>query len=530
MSTRPPVSVSSPAMQCMSVDLPDPDGPMIAVRWRAGMSTVTSSRARTAVSAVPYTLVAPSARAATRVGASVSMVMGSSWRDRTSSLKGRGRRVVRSPTGLRPTSHEVGSPTRCGARTPTGVGARHARSRTSSSGRLRTLVAMRTPIATDEERRTVRRRARVDALIVVVVGFIEIVGTAMAADGQGRGDLGVAGVALLALGVLALPFRHKHPVAVLWWVLGTTLAYWSLGYPRGPVFFALLVALFQVVLTGHRRVAIATLVFGFLAFSWLGYALGRDEAPGWGQILGLAAWLVALLSITELVRSRRDRARDRALAQADLLLRQASDERIRIARELHDAVAHNMSLINIQAGVALHLMDDDPRLARDALTTIKGASKEALVELRSILGVLRGVDDDAPRAPAPSLQRLPDLVANAAASGVAVDLDVEGDVAHLPRSTDLAAFRIVQESLTNVARHAGVPDAEVRVRVRDGVLALEILDEGTGRNGHADLPSGGNGIPGMQERALAVGGRLTAGPRPGRGFVVRAELPIVEPS
>jgi signal transduction histidine kinase len=389
---------------------------------------------------------------------------------------------------------------------------------------------MRTLPTTEEDRKAVHRRAHVDALIVVVVGFIEIFGTAMAAQGQDRGDMPAFGIALLAAGALALPLRHRHPVAVLWWVLGTTLAYWSLGYPRGPVFFALLVALFQVVLTGHRRVAIASLVVGFVSFSFLGYAIGRDEAPGWGQVLGLAAWLVALLAVTELVRSRRDRARDRALAESDALLRRATDERIRIARELHDAVAHNMSLINIQAGVALHLMDDEPSQVREALTTIKGASKEALVELRSILGVLRGVDDDAPRAPAPSLQRLPDLVANAAASGVEVELVVEGDVSHLPRNTDLAAFRIVQESLTNVARHAGVPRAQVRIHAADGWLRLEVLDEGTGRNGQADLPSGGNGIPGMQERALAVGGRLTAGPRPGRGFMVRAELPITEPS
>jgi signal transduction histidine kinase len=389
---------------------------------------------------------------------------------------------------------------------------------------------MRTTVVTDEERRAVRRRARVDALIVVVVGFIEIVGTAMAAQGQDRGDVPFFGIVLLGLGVLALPLRHRHPVAVLWWVLGTTLAYWSLGYPRGPVFFALLVALFQVVLTGHRRVAIASLLVGFVAFSFLGYAIGRDEAPGWGQVLGLAAWLVALLAVTELVRSRRDRARDRALAESDALLRRATDERMRIARELHDAVAHNMSLINIQAGVALHLMGDEPSQVREALTTIKGASKEALVELRSILGVLRGVDDDAPRAPAPSLERLPDLVANAAASGVDVDLRVEGDLSRVPRNADLAAFRIVQESLTNVARHAGVPSVEVRIRASDGVLAIEVLDEGTGSDRHPDLPSGGNGIPGMQERALAVGGRLTAGPRPGRGFAVRAELPIGEPS
>jgi signal transduction histidine kinase len=389
---------------------------------------------------------------------------------------------------------------------------------------------MPVPPATAPDPPAIRTRALVDALIVVVVGFLEIFGTTMAAQEQDRGDLGAAGVTLLVLGVLALPFRHRFPVGVLTWVWGTTLLYLALGYPKGPVFFALLVALFQAVLTGHRKAAVVSLLAGFVCFPWLGYVIGREARPSWGELIGFAAWVVALLSITELVRARRDRVRDRAQVEADALQRRAADERMRIARELHDAVAHNMSLINIQAGVALHLMDEDPEQARGALTTIKGASKEALVELRSILGVLRGVDDDAPRAPAPSLRRLPELVANAAASGVDVRVDVDGDLTHLPRNTDLAAFRIVQESLTNVARHAGVPTAVVRIQARDDTLAVEILDEGTGRDPRPDLPSGGNGIPGMRERALAVGGRLTAGPRAGRGFAVRAELPLAETS
>lgn len=365
----------------------------------------------------------------------------------------------------------------------------------------------------------------IDIALVLIVGAIEIGITSVAAGHQDRGDLGVAGIALLGLGVASLPLRHRFPVGVLAFVLTTTLAYWSLGYPEGPIFLALLIALFQAVLTGHRRAAIASLVIGFIGFPWLGYVIGRSSRPLWGEIAALAAWLIALLAITELVRSRRDRARDAALGHAEALKRQATDERMRIARELHDAVAHNMSLINIQAGVALHLMDDEPEQARTALTTIKQASKEALVELRSILGVLRQVDEGAPRSPTPSLDRLGDLVANAAASGVDVHLDVEGDLADLPRSTDLAAFRIIQESLTNVARHSNVPVAVVRIRAGAGTLGVEILDEGTGA-GRSEIPGGGNGIAGMRERAAAAGGRLDAGPRPGRGFAVRAELPL----
>lgn len=371
-----------------------------------------------------------------------------------------------------------------------------------------------------------RGRVLIDIAIAVGVGAIEIGVTAVAAGHQDRGDLGAAGIVLLGLGAAALPFRHRFPVGVLAFVLGTTLAYWSLGYPKGPIFLALLIALFQAVLTGHRRAAIASLAIGFIGFPWLGYVIGREPVPHWGEVAGLAAWLIALLAITELVRSRRDRVREMARTHAEELRRHTTDERLRIARDLHDAVAHSMSLINIQAGVALHLMDNEPEQARGALTTIKQASKEALVELRSILGVLRQVDEDAPRAPTPSLDRLADLVANAEASGIDVSVHVDGDLGHLSRNTDLAAFRIIQESLTNVARHSDIPTAVVRIRAGDGALTLEILDEGSGTHAGRELPGGGNGIAGMRERAASVGGHLEAGPRPGRGFAVRAELPL----
>ncbi|MGH9118132.1 MAG: histidine kinase [Acidimicrobiales bacterium] len=373
-----------------------------------------------------------------------------------------------------------------------------------------------------------RSRALFEVALVAGVGLIELGVTAIAAPHQPEMIApGPVGMLLLAAGVASLPFRHRWPVAVLAFTQATTLLYWSLGYARGPIFLALIVALVQAVLTGHRRAALAAVVFGFVAFPWLGVALGRNEPPTVAWLLFLAAWLTVLLSVAETVRSRRDRARAAAESRAEAARRQATEERLRIARELHDSVAHNLSLINIQAGVALHLIDERPEQAHEALATVKQASKEALVELRSILGVLRQDDESAPRAPTPTLRRLDDLVERAGASGLDVHVEVDADLDAVPRNVDLAAFRIIQESLTNVTRHSDRPEATVRIRTVDGALGVEIADEGSGRRRPAptDVP-GGHGIIGMRERAASVGGRLEAGPRPGRGFAVRAVLPL----
>lgn len=388
----------------------------------------------------------------------------------------------------------------------------------------------------------------------------------MAAQNQPEhGSLGIGSAALLAFAALTLPLRHRYPVGVLAATFGATLAYFTLDSPGGPVFVSLIAALVHVVLIGRRAVAITALVAGFLLFPWLGYLLGSSDRPNLLSLFGLAAWLVALISVTEVVKSRRDRAREAARSAAEALRRQASDERVRIARDLHDSVAHNMSLISIQAGVALHLLGDargddaqgeHPRQGSSeqvakSLTVIKEASKEALVELRSVLGVLRHVDevdeqpigasdetDDpsedpapatAPRAPIPTLRRLDTLVTRAGSVGLDVQLELpadQGTLSALPRSVDLAAFRIIQESLTNVSRHSDSPTALVRIAKHDGMLTVKVLDEGSGHVQAKDLPRGGNGIVGMKERAAAVGGRLEAGPRPGRGFAVRAELPL----
>jgi signal transduction histidine kinase len=382
-------------------------------------------------------------------------------------------------------------------------------------------------IEPDADRPFAPGRPRFEGLLVAIGLAVQVGITSVAARHQPqRRDIDGYAIALLALAVAALPLRRRWPVGVLAFAFVMTLTYWTADYPRGPIFFALVVALAQVVLTGHRRVAIAAIGLGFVGFTWLGPALGTQDNPALGGVIGLGAWLVALLSVMELVRSRRERAREKALSLAESLQRRASDERLRIAQELHDAVAHNISLINIHAGVALHLFDEQPQQARDALATIKQSSKEALVELRSILGLLRRADEDAPRAPTPSLSRLDELVARSNAAGVQVQIDVEGDLENLPRNVDVAAYRIIQESLTNVARHADRPDAVVRVRAVADALNVEVLDEGSGTRWAPDLPSGGNGIAGMRERATAIGGSFEAGPRPGRGFAVRARLPI----
>jgi signal transduction histidine kinase len=212
--------------------------------------------------------------------------------------------------------------------------------------------------------------------------------------------------------------------------------------------------------------------------------------------------------------------------RAEEARRRAGEERMRIARELHDVLAHNISLINVQAGVALHLMDEQPGQSRSALQAIKQASNDALGELRSVLDVLRQGEEAPPRAPASGLAHLDSLVAGAGATGLTVRTEVEGTPRPLPAGTDLAAYRIVQESLTNVTRHAGPASATVLVRYGQDNLTVQVDDDGTGPLATRTNGPGGTGIRGMRERVAALGGELSAGPRPGGGFRVLARLPL----
>ena len=362
-------------------------------------------------------------------------------------------------------------------------------------------------------------------LLPLVVAVIQVGGTYFASRHEpGHLELDAWGVMLLAAGPAALAYRRRYPAVVLGFVLATTLAYFLLGYPRGPIFFALVIAFFTATMAGRRWAAIGSVVGGYLGFLWGGYVFGTSGPPRLEAALGLGAWLLVLITAAEVGRARRERAHEYQRTRAEEAKRRASEERLRIAQELHDVLAHNISLINVQAGVALHLMDQQPGQARTALSAIKQASNDALGELRSVLDILRQGDEATPLTPATGLSHLNDLVRKANATGIEVSARTEGNSRALAAGTDLAAFRIVQEALTNVTRHAGPARATVLISYGEELI-VEVEDDG--RGGSALTTTGsGNGIAGMRERAAALGGSLEAGPKPEGGFRVVARLPL----
>ncbi|MFC3571933.1 sensor histidine kinase [Streptomyces yaanensis] len=373
------------------------------------------------------------------------------------------------------------------------------------------------------------RGSRLPWRSTLLLTFFVVVGTRFSAHNQqaDRAHLDVFAYALLLVASGALLWRQRHPVPVVFVTVAAALVYLGAGYPYGPVFFTVAVGCFSALVAGRRGTA-----WTAVGMFWAGHVLvshwlyrwlppSGDSAASWGQELVIAAWVLAIVAMAELVRVRREQwARERA-ERAQAARRRADEERLRIARELHDVLAHSISVINVQAGVGLALLDSDPEQARTALTTIKAASKEALGEVRQVLDTLR-TPGDAPRAPAPGLDRLPELVEQAASAGLTVT--VEGDAPKLAPGTDLAAFRIVQEALTNVVRHSGSRHARVHVDSGKGVLRLRIDDDGPATG--ADAGGSGNGLAGMGERAAALGGTIEAGPRVDGGFRVFAVLPL----
>lgn len=366
----------------------------------------------------------------------------------------------------------------------------------------------------------------------VVLTLFVLAGSKFAADQQvgERAHLDLFARLLLVAGSGLLLWRQRHPVPVAFGTATAAMVYLGAGYPYGPVFLTVALGCFSAVVAGHRKAAWAAV--GML---WAGHVLiahwlyrwlppSRDGSASWGQEMGVAAWVVAIVAVAELVRVRREQWDRERAERAQAARRRADEERLRIARELHDVLAHSISVINVQAGVGLALIDSDPEQARTALTTIKAASKEALGEVRQVLDTLR-TPGDAPRAPAPGLDRLPELVEQAAGAGLTVE--VRGTAPKLPPGTDLAAFRIVQEALTNVVRHSGSRHARVRVdedEAGGGALRLCVDDDGPATG--ADAGGSGNGLAGMRERAAALGGTIEAGPRGDGGFRVLAVLPL----
>ncbi|MFE2935477.1 sensor histidine kinase [Streptomyces sp. NPDC059278] len=365
----------------------------------------------------------------------------------------------------------------------------------------------------------------------ILIGAVVMIGSTIAARGQmdERAPLDLFARLLLFLAVAVLLVRHRHPVVAVFGSSTAAMIYLAAGYPYGPVFLAVAVGCFSAVVSGHRRAA-----WSAVGMVWLGHVLvahwlyrwlppSDDQPAAWGQELGIAAWVVAIIAAAEFVRVRREQWADRRAEREAAEQRRADEERLRMARELHDVLAHSISVINVQSSVGLALLDSDPEQARAALTTIKAASKEALGEVRQVLDTLR-TPGDAPRAPAPGLDRLPELVEQAARTGLTVTVETEGERPAVPPGADLAAFRIVQEALTNVVRHSGSRTARVRIGYGADRIRLRVDDEGPAT--HGDAGGSGNGLAGMRERAAALGGTIEAGPRPDGGFRVRAELPL----
>jgi signal transduction histidine kinase len=389
---------------------------------------------------------------------------------------------------------------------------------------------------------SIRRR---DVRLAVFCGVIQIAATAGAAHHVSRTHscwwasachpatpLDAGAYVLLALGPLALVLRRRYVREVLAFVFAVTVVYVARGYPLGPNFLSLGLAIVSAMFAGERALAWAAVGAGWFVFLVLPWVLGHSGGPKVLAGLAIAAWLLVAVGGAEGVRSRRERFAVAKRARELQARSRADEERLRIAQELHDVLAHNISLINVQSGVALHLMDERPEQARIALTAINDASADALREVSAVLGILRGTREEAPRAPTAGLDRLDDLVNRTTAAGVAVTLDVRGERRPLPASIDLAAFRIVQEALTNVVRHAGAGAANVELTYGPDELTVQVDDDGhsPGASGvRREVPDGeggGNGIPGMRERAVALRGTFDAGPRSGGGFRVRARIPV----
>jgi len=348
--------------------------------------------------------------------------------------------------------------------------------------------------------------------VAAVVTGIGIVGTIHVEPDAGQRATDALAYVLVGVCGAALLLRRWWPLATLTIVTAGLAVYILRDYPGGPIYLIGLVALFSYASARERRAGYLAAVAMVVLLGGLRYAVD----PGFGvddlALVGLSA--VAVLA-ADAMRGRRERVASR-------LERRLAEDRLQIARDLHDSVAHSMATINVQAGVAAHVIDRHPEQAAAALEAIRVASRDVLDELAAMLSVLRD-ETPAARHPTPDLTSLEELVESSGRAGLHVDLQVSGDLDAVPPAVSTAAYRIVQEALTNVARHASTDEAVVTVARRpDGQLDAEVIDQG---RGVAAASNGGRGLQGIRERATTTGGRSTIGPGPGGGFVVSVSWP-----
>jgi signal transduction histidine kinase len=344
----------------------------------------------------------------------------------------------------------------------------------------------------------------------------------------------MAAYLLVAVCVLPLVFRRRWPLAVLAFVACATALYQVSGFPASLAILGMLGALYSAgTLVDRRRFALWAAACGGLV---VGTAVPPwGSAMFWPDLMRTFAILAVAAAIGDATRNRRayvaeveERAAEAERTREEETRRRVDEERLRIARELHDITAHSLSIVAVQSGVALHVLDSDPDSARAALVAIRSTSRDALNELRAILGVLRGsgeAPEGAPLTPTPGLSHLADLAAPLRDAGLNVEIEAPGVGEPLPAFVEASAYRIVQEALTNVLRHVGTGSVRVTLRRDEDTLSIEVLDDGAGSKTSAPATEG-HGIAGMRERALALGGTFEAGPVRSGGWGVSATLPL----
>jgi signal transduction histidine kinase len=368
--------------------------------------------------------------------------------------------------------------------------------------------------------------ASVAAALVVITSQIDVADDERGLDAVAYASLAVAGS--------SLALRRRLPAVALMIASAAVGVYAARDYPGGPIWVMPLVAVYSVAACWPRRRTVPVVALALLTVLVPGLVFHRSGGGPGLVALVYVGWAAAGLLLGEAARARHERIaafdeRARYLEQSreQEARRRVAEERLRIARDVHDVVAHSLASIALQAGVGGRLAARDPRQAQDALARIRRASTDALGELRVVLDLLRSEDAAEARDRTPALADLDRLVSDVGGSGLEVRVDVRGRPHPLPAVVELAAYRILQESLTNVIRHAASATATVTLTYVDSRLELEVVDQGRGSASTA--VQGGHGIRGMRERAAAVGGRLEAAPGPQGGFRVWAQLPAGAP-
>ncbi|MBT2401312.1 sensor histidine kinase [Streptomyces sp. ISL-100] len=333
-------------------------------------------------------------------------------------------------------------------------------------------------------------------------------------------NLGLLGYALLAAGGLALAAGRRAPVPVLAVTGLCAVGYQAAGFDVPAVAF--LFAVYAAMRAGHRIVTVAASVTMLAALPLAALASLHDTGEAFAQARGALelAWLIAAGAAGEALRQAERRADEAERTREETARRRADEERLHIARELHDSLTHQISVIKVQAEAAVHVARKRGEPVPEALLAIREAGREATRELRATLEALR--DDGT--TPPQGLGHVPALVERARTTGLDATLTIEGQLQDVPAAVDRTAYRIVQESLTNIARHAAAATASVRIDYRPDALTIRIDDDGKATADTAPVP--GVGLLGMRERVTILGGRLRAEPRSEGGFTVQAELPV----